>query len=77
MSSSISTKTGVAPTFNMLSTVAKKVNDGMIIWSPFFIPSDIRLSNKASVPEFTDIEYLLPTWFLKLFSKLLTSLPPT
>ena len=56
----MSTKIGIAPKCITTSIVAKKVNDGTTTLSPFLIPSAMRLSNKASVPEFTATQYLEP-----------------
>jgi len=53
VASSMSTKTGVAPTRAMLSAVAKKLNGVVTTSSPAPMPSARSAITNASVPEFT------------------------
>ena len=65
--SSQSTKIGFAPNSFIAPIVATKVLAAVIISSPAFIPSALRGSLRASVPEFTPTAYLVPIKFANFF----------
>jgi hypothetical protein len=58
--SSMSTKTGVAPTLLMLSAVAKKLKGVVMTSSPGPMPRARRPMTRASVPELTPMACLVP-----------------
>ena len=66
---------GLAPTNAITSAVAKYVKGVVITSSPFPIPSALKESRSASVPELQDIAYFAPTCFAKLSSNNLTLFP--
>ena len=57
---SISTKTGMAPTYLIASAVAINVNGVVMTSSPSPMPSAINAKCRASVPEATPIACLTP-----------------
>ena len=59
--SSMSTKTGVAPSSAILSAVAMKLNGVVITSSPGPISSAINASSRASVPLATETQWPTPT----------------
>ena len=66
--SSMSAKTGIAPTCITDSAVAKYVNDGSITSSPGLIPRATNDNISASVPELHEAMYFLFKNFAKFFS---------
>ena len=70
--SSISTNTGVAPTYLIASAVAIKVKALVITSSPFVIPSASRARCKASVPDAQPIACLTPRYSAASFSNACT-----
>ena len=72
---SISAKTGVAPLATIAATVATAVCEGVITSSPHVIPSAFKPRIIESVPEFTPIHSVTPTYAANSSSKLETSDP--
>ena len=60
VSDDISTKTGVAPLFNIALVVATKVSGVVITSSPDEISNASRHKFSADVPDATPMPYLLP-----------------
>ena len=56
---SMSTNTGVAPTWEMASVVVMKVFGTVMTSSPGLIPVAMRAKRRASVPEFTPMQNLV------------------
>ena len=75
VSFSTSTNTGTAPTAEIVSAVAKKVNGVVITSSPAPIPKDFNAITKASVPFPTDIACLTPMYSANSFSNSVTFFP--
>ena len=75
VSFSISTKTGVAPTSEITSVVAKKEKFVVNTASPGPISFAINEICKASVPEAQVIHSLTPTYWANLFSRVKTFSP--
>ena len=75
VSSSISIKTGVAPSKETTSADAKKVKSGTNTASPAPMPQALRARVSASVPLAQDIQCLTPTYSAKEASNSFTALP--
>ena len=73
--SSVSTKTGLAPT-NIIARVVAVAESGVVMTSsPFLIPRAIKAIWIASRPLATPTTNLLPRYLAKLFSNFFTSSP--
>ena len=72
VSSSISTKTGLAPVYKIELPVAAKVNGVVITSSPSPIPAASNATCNAEVPELVAIPYFAPTKSANSFSNSIT-----
>ena len=72
----MSTKIGVAPTWEMASVVAIKVLGTVMTSSPGPTPVAMRAKRRASVPELTPMQYLLSQKAANSSSKPATLGPP-